>query len=188
MNTQETSREVSVELPSRIKMMQDARLNSISLAQMIDPLTQSEVSRLEERVIELEKSVAKASSFYDEFETYKTALLKLAEELGAMHQTGIFNKRLEKKPVMVVNAVANSFGLTPAQIMRRCRVAEVITARAVCYWVMRESFCMNLVAIGDFFGRDHGTIINGLKYMKKKLRNKGFRSKVKLLQEQFLKL
>ena len=51
----EEPRNVAVDVPARIKIMQNAKMDSISLAQMIDPLTQSEVSRLEERVMDWKK-------------------------------------------------------------------------------------------------------------------------------------
>ena len=66
----EEPRNVAVDVPARIKIMQNAKMDSISLAQMIDPLTQSEVSRLEERVIGLEKALAHFNQFADQFITY----------------------------------------------------------------------------------------------------------------------
>ena len=67
----EEPRTVAVDVPARIKIMQNAKMDSISIAQMIDPLTQSEVSRLEERVIGLEKALAQFNQFADQFITYK---------------------------------------------------------------------------------------------------------------------
>ena len=76
----EEPRNVAVDVPARIKIMQNAKMDSISIAQMIDPLTQSEVSKLEERVIGLEEALSEFNQFADQFITYKQALEKLAEE------------------------------------------------------------------------------------------------------------
>ena len=65
MNTQLTeTRNLDVQVPARIQLMQDAKINSLSFEQMIDPLTQSEVFRLEEKIVQFEKTIAKYCKKY----------------------------------------------------------------------------------------------------------------------------
>lgn len=196
MNTQET-REVAVNVPARIQIMQDAKLNGISLAQMIDPLTQSEVSRLEERVIELEKAVARASSFFDEFASYKEVTQSLAVELGLLHKTGFFRGKINKDPVTIVAAIASAFGLSPKQIMSKRRPDSIAVPRMAAMYVMRTTLGMTLENIGDFFKRDHATAMHAIKRIAFFLSHKNakkqiigmsqhiFKGKIKAVQEQF---
>lgn len=89
-------RDVKVEVPSRLKIMSKARINGLSLSQMIDPLTQSEVSRLEEKVIDLEKKLQEVSRFTSEFFTYKKATEALACELGSLHKLGSLGEAAQR--------------------------------------------------------------------------------------------
>lgn len=196
MNTQE-SREVAVNVPARIQIMQDAKLNGISLAQMIDPLTQSEVSRLEERVIELEKVVARVSSFFEEFASYKEVTQSLAVELGLLHKTGFFRGKINKDPVTIVAAIASAFGLSPKQIMSKRRPDSIAVPRMAAMYVMRTTLGMTLENIGDFFKRDHATAMHAIKRIAFFLSHKNaknqiigmsqhiFKGKIKAVQEQF---
>ena len=159
----EEPRTVAVDVPARIKIMQNAKMDSISIAQMIDPLTQSEVARLEERVIELEKVVARVSSFFEEFASYKEVTQSLAVELGLLHKTGFFRGKINKDPVTIVAAIASAFGLSPKQIMSKRRPDSIAVPRMAAMYVMRTTLGMTLENIGDFFKRDHATAMHAIK-------------------------
>ena len=113
----EEPRNVAVDVPARIKIMQNAKMDSISLAQMIDPLTQSEVARLEERVIEHEKQIAFLSRFVDQFLTYKQATERLAEELAVYHKLGILQGDTIKETGEVLKSTASVFGVSAKEIL-----------------------------------------------------------------------
>ena len=168
----EEPRTVAVDVPARIKIMQNAKMDSISIAQMIDPLTQSEVARLEERVIEHEKQIAFLSQFVDQFLTYKQATEKLAEEIAAYHKLGILKNDSVKEATDVVRITASAFGIHPNQLLSRQRPAHIAIPRMVAMYVFRKRLGLTLQEIGKFFKRDHGTPIHAIKVIEKILKAK----------------
>jgi len=166
----ENVREVRVEMPSRLKIMHKARLNGLSLAQMIDPLTQSEVSRLEEKVVFLEKRLGEISKFVDEFGTYKRATENLACELGALHKLGLFRRSGSRDATKVAMVTASLFGLRPDQILSRQRPDHIAVPRMVAMYVMRTHLGMGLQEIGQVFGRDHGTALHAIRRVESMLK------------------
>ena len=199
MNTQlNETRNLDVQVPARIQLMQNAKITSLSLERMIDPLTRSEISRLEEKVCEFEKTIAKANAFFEEFEGYKQVVQNLAVELGVMHKTGFFRGKINKDPVTIVAAIASAFGLSPKQIMSKRRPDSIAVPRMAAMYVMRTTLGMTLENIGDFFKRDHGTVLHAIKRIAFFLSHKNaknqiigmsqhiFKGKIKAIQEQFV--
>ena len=168
----EEPRSVAVDVPARIKIMQNAKMDSISIAQMIDPLTQSEVARLEDRVIALEKSLAQFNQFADQFLTYKQATEKLAEEIAAYHKLGILKNDSVKEATDVVRITASAFGIHSNQLLSRQRPAHVAIPRMVAMYIFRKRLGLTLQEIGKFFKRDHGTAIHAIKVIEKILKAK----------------
>ena len=198
MNTQlHETRNLDVQVPARIQLMQDAKITSLSLERMIDPLTRSEVSRLEERVCEFEKTIAKANAFIADFEGYKQVVQNLAVELGVMHKTGFFRGKIHKDPVTIVAAVASAFGLSPKQIMSRQRPDSIAIPRMAAMYIMRTTLGMTLESIGEFFKRDHATAMHAIKRISSFLGMRSpkaqiigmsqhiFKGKIKAIQDQF---
>lgn len=196
MQTQDV-RDVKVEMPSRLKIMHKARLNGLSLSQMIDPLTQSEVSRLEEKVAELEKKLNEVSRFTSEFFTYKRATEALACEVGALHKLGLFKRSGTKDANKVALVTASVFGIRPDQIMSRQRPDYIAVPRMVAMYVMRTHFGMGLQEIGDVFKKDHGTALHAIRRVEAMLKKgwskartygnapDGFREKVEAIRAEF---
>lgn len=159
----ETPRTVSVDVPARIQLMQNAKLDSISLAQMIDPLTQSEVARMEERLIGIEKQIASFTYIADQFLAYKQATEKLAEEVAAYHKLGILKNDSIKETTEVVRITASVFGVHPRLILSRQRPAHIAIPRMVAMYIFRTRLGLTLVETGKFFKRDHGTALHALR-------------------------
>ena len=134
----EEPRTVAVDVPARIKIMQNAKMDSISIAQMIDPLTQSEVARLEERVIGLEKQLSFFTNFMDQFLTYKQVTERLAEELAVYHKLGILKNDSVKEATDVVRITASAFGIHSNQLLSRQRPAHVAIPRMVAMYIFRK--------------------------------------------------
>ena len=168
----EEPRNVAVDVPARIKIMQNAKMDSISIAQMIDPLTQSEVSRLEERVISLEKQIGSITFVADQFLSYKQATEKLAEEIAAYHKLGILKNDSVKEATDVVRITASAFGIHSNQLLSRQRPAHIAIPRMVAMYVFRKRLGLTLQEIGKFFKRDHGTAIHAIKVIEKILKAK----------------
>ena len=139
---------------------------------MIDPLTQSEVARLEERVIGLEKALAQFNQFADQFITYKQALEKLAEEISAYHKLGILKNDSVREATDVVRITASAFGILSNQLLSRQRPAHIAIPRMVCMYFFRKKLGLTLQEIGKFFKRDHGTAIHAIKVIEKILNSK----------------
>ena len=163
----EEPRTVAVDVPARIQIMQNAKMDSISLAQMIDPLTQSELARLEERVIEHEKQIAFLSRFVDQFLTYKQATEKLAEEIAVYHKLGILKNDSVREATDVVRITASAFGIHSNQLLSRQRPAHIAIPRMVAMYIFRKRLGLTLQEIGKFFKRDHGTAIHAIKVVEK---------------------
>ena len=162
MQTQDV-RDVKVEMPSRLKIMHKARLNGLSLSQMIAPLTQSGVSRLEEKVCALERRLNEVTKFTSEFFTYKRATEALACEVGALHKLGLYKRSGSRDATKVAMLTASVFGLRPDQIMSRQRPDYIAVPRMVAMYVMRTHLGMGLQEIGAVFGRDHGTAMHAIR-------------------------
>ena len=152
--------------------MQNAKMDSISIAQMIDPLTQSEVARLEERVIGLEKQLSFFTNFMDQFLTYKQVTERLAEELAVYHKLGILKNDSVKEATDVVRITASAFGIHSNQLLSRQRPAHVAIPRMVAMYIFRKRLGLTLQEIGKFFKRDHGTAIHAIKVVEKILNAK----------------
>lgn len=190
---------VDVKVPARIQLMQDATLNGISIAQMIDPLTQSEVSRIEEKVNSFERIVFRAMAFLDEFETYKKAVADLAIELGVLHKNPLFAGPIKgnKNPMLVISAVGSAFGISPKQIMKGGRPYHIALTRMVAMYIVRDRLGFGLKQTGEIFKKDHGTVLHAVKTIKNLMSKecpknrilgmgrKAFRNKVKALADQF---
>lgn len=175
-------RDVKVEVPSRLKIMSKARINGLSLSQMIDPLTQSEVSRLEEKVIDLEKRLQEVSRFTSEFFTYKKATEALACELGSLHKLGLFRRAGCRDATKVAMVTASIFGLRPDQIMSRQRPDYIAIPRMVAMYIMRTHLGMGLEETGRVFGKDHGTVMHAVNrietFMKKGAKTCGLTAEI----------
>ena len=168
----EEPRNVAVDVPARIQIMQNAKMDSISIAQMIDPLTQSELARLEERVIEHEKQIAFLSRFVDQFLTYKQATEKLAEEIAVYHKLGILKNDSVREATDVVRITASAFGIHSNQLLSRQRPAHIAIPRMVAMYIFRKRLGLTLQEIGKFFKRDHRTAIHAIKVIEKILKAK----------------
>ncbi len=66
-------------------------------------------------------------------------------------------------PAAIVKAVALALDVPEAQIMGRRRTVAISDARQVAMWTIRQSMHLSLAAIGDFFGRDHTTVLHALR-------------------------
>lgn len=63
----------------------------------------------------------------------------------------------------IAAAVAEAFGISPAQLRGQHRRRDVLVPRQVAMFLMRELTRMPLVEIGQFFsGRDHSTVLNAI--------------------------
>lgn len=72
---------------------------------------------------------------------------------------------------MVMRYVGEGYGLTKAEILGRRRSQNIAEARAVAYFLVRK-YGLSLPAIGRIFGRDHSTILSGIRSVARKMRTR----------------
>ena len=63
-------------------------------------------------------------------------------------------------PDVIIDCVAEYYGLSSAQVRGDSRKKEIALARHMAVYLTREMTGLSLPRIGDAFGRDHSTIIN----------------------------
>ena len=74
-----------------------------------------------------------------------------------------------KAKLAVVAAVAMKHGLTLPEIMGADRRHHVAHARQEAFWVLRDTYPeMSLPAIGRMFGKDHTTVLHGIRQHEKR--------------------
>ena len=68
----------------------------------------------------------------------------------------------------ITAAVAESFGVSPAQLRGQHRRREILVPRQVAMFLLRELTRMPLAEIGEFFsGRDHSTVLNAVERIRR---------------------
>ena len=69
----------------------------------------------------------------------------------------------EVTPSLIINVVAEHFGITPDDIMSRKRNSELVQARQIVMYLCRDLTATSLAGIGKLLGKkDHTTVIHGV--------------------------
>lgn len=63
---------------------------------------------------------------------------------------------------MIINTVCEYYDLNKAAIMEKSRKRELVAARRMIYFLMREKTQLTKTRIGQYFNLDHTTIIHGI--------------------------
>lgn len=66
-------------------------------------------------------------------------------------------------PPSVVSEVCAFYGVALHDLMSKTRSATVRRARCVAYWATRNTTKLSLKEIGIMFGRDHTTVLHGIR-------------------------
>jgi len=70
-------------------------------------------------------------------------------------------KAQQATPELIMSVVSQYYGISVDKMKSKVRSKEVLTARSVAMYMLRELLDMQLNKIGQFFGgRDHSTVIN----------------------------
>lgn len=70
------------------------------------------------------------------------------------------------QPLDIVDEVARGFNLDPEDILGDSRKHHVVKARKTAMAAMRQLTDMSYPAIGDFFGKDHTTVMHHVESVK----------------------
>jgi len=69
----------------------------------------------------------------------------------------------EVTPSLIINVVAEHFGITPDDIMSKKRNSELVQARQIVMYLCRDLTATSLAGIGKLLGKkDHTTVIHGV--------------------------
>jgi len=65
--------------------------------------------------------------------------------------------------VLIMEETSTYFGLEPQDLVSKSRSRPLTTARHVAMYLLRELTGLSLIKIGEHFGRDHTTVMHGIK-------------------------
>ena len=69
----------------------------------------------------------------------------------------------------IVKHVADRHGYCPQEILGKHRPDRLVSARLEAYWLVKEITGMSYPHVGKIFGRDHSTVLYGIKEFEKRL-------------------
>lgn len=93
------------------------------------------------------------------------------------------NKPKEITPSLIINVVAEHFGVKPEDIVSKKRNSEFVQPRQVVMYLCRELTNVSQVNIGKILGKkDHTTVIHGVKKIEAEMQNsEEFRNKIDII-------
>lgn len=77
----------------------------------------------------------------------------------------------EITPEYIIETVSATTGISVDEIKNESRTTEIVNARFVCFYLMRTYLFMTYKAIGKVFGKDHSSVIHGLKIVNEQWEN-----------------
>lgn len=107
--------------------------------------------------------------------------LSLAEE--ALKDVIYPNKTKEITPELIINVVAEHFGVRPEDITSKKRNSEFVQPRQVVMYLCRELTDTSLINIGKLLGKkDHTTVIHGVNKVTSEIQNnEEFKNKIDII-------
>ena len=121
-----------------------------------DDMLELIAGRIESNIRELEGSLIRVNAYA------KLNGCAINEEViaHALHDIAVVRDPKRITPDLIIDCVADYYGLSPALVRGNSRKKEIATARHIAVYLTREMTQMSLPRIGGAFGRDHSTIIN----------------------------
>ena len=95
------------------------------------------------------------------------------------------DKPKEVTPQLIINVVAEHFGVKAEDIASKKRNSEFVIPRQVVMYMCRELTSVSLQNIGKYVGKkDHTTVINGIEKTKERMEtNEEFRNKIEIIKK-----
>ena len=121
-----------------------------------DDMLELIAGRIESNIRELEGSLIRVNAYA------RLNGCSINEEVisRALHDIAVVRDPKRITPDLIIDCVADYYGLSPALVRGNSRKKEIATARHIAVYLTREMTQMSLPRIGGAFGRDHSTIIN----------------------------
>ena len=90
-------------------------------------------------------------------------VVQLSQVESMLHNFISPKKAQQATPELIMSIVSQYYGIGVDKMKSKVRSKDVLTARSVAMYMLRELLDMQLNKIGQFFGgRDHATVINSL--------------------------
>ena len=95
------------------------------------------------------------------------------------------DKPKEVTPQLIINVVAEHYGITPEDIISKKRNSEFVLPRQVVMYLIRTMTATSLVNIGKVLGKkDHTTIIHGINKITEELpKNEELKSQIDIIKK-----
>ena len=121
-----------------------------------DDMLELIAGRIESNIRELEGSLIRVNAYA------RLNNCAINEEVisRALHDIAVVRDPKRITPDLIIDCVADYYGLSAALLRGNSRKKEIATARHIAVYLTREMTQMSLPRIGGAFGRDHSTIIN----------------------------
>ena len=121
-----------------------------------DDMLELIAQRIESNIRELEGSLTRVNAYA------RLNNCPIDEEVisRALHDITVVRDPKRITPDLIIDCVADYYGLSAALLRGNSRKKEIAIARHVAVYLTREMTNMSLPRIGDAFSRDHSTIIN----------------------------
>ena len=134
-----------------------------------DEMLELIASRVESNIRELEGSLIRVNAYA------KLNRCAINEEViaHALHDIAVVRDPKRITPDLIIDSVADYYGLGSALLRGNSRKKEIALARHVAVYLTREMTGLSLPRIGDAFGRDHSTIINSCEKVGKMIEEGG---------------
>lgn len=98
------------------------------------------------------------------------------------------DKPREITPTLIINVVADHFGIKPDDISSKKRNSEFVIPRQIVMYLCRDLTDNSLSNIGKILGKkDHTTVLHGIKKMEEELKiNEELRNKVEIIKKKII--
>ena len=98
------------------------------------------------------------------------------------------NKQKEITPSLIIEVVAEHFGVNPEDIASKKRTAELVQPRQVVMYFCREMTTNSLQSIAKAIGKkDHTTVLHGIKTISKEMENnEELKNKVDIIRKKIM--
>lgn len=94
----------------------------------------------------------------------------------------------EVTPSLIINVVAEHFGITPDDIMSKKRNSELVQARQIVMYLCRDMTATSLAGIGKLLGKkDHTTVIHGVNKISDEIvNNEELKNKIEIIKKKIV--
>ena len=121
-----------------------------------DEMLEMIASRVESNIRELEGSLNRVNAYA----RLNRCAINADVIANALHDIAVVRDPKRITPDLIIDCVADYYGLGSALLRGNSRKKEIAVARHVAVYLTREMTGLSLPRIGDAFSRDHSTIIN----------------------------